>query len=102
MWVAYTKTGEKFTEGEHTWKDVRKKDIVKLESFFASQHIVVDIPEGMSPVMFNTGEAIMTLAGGETPVRQISQAIGYSDGEKEYYYRISLDGINKEIGTAIH
>jgi len=98
MWVAYTKTGEKFTEGEHTWKDAREKDVIKLESFFASQYISIDIPEGMLPVMFNTGEAIMT----STLVRQISQAIGYSDGEKEYYYRISPDGINKEIGPAIH
>jgi hypothetical protein len=48
--------------------------------------------------MFNTGEIVL---GGK--VKQLSQAIGWSDGEKEYYIRIDNDGKKTtEVGEVIH
>jgi len=101
MWIAYTKDGTKYTEGLHRWIDVRDKNIWKLESHIGGQQISVEIPENTSPVMFNTGETI--LSGNTQNNQQISQSIGYSDGKCEYYTRIFTNGvIQEETGPVIH
>ncbi len=101
MWIAYAKDGTKYTEELHRWIDVRDKDICKLESHIGGQQIIVEIPENTLPIMFNTGETL--ISGNTQNNRQISQAIGYSDGGSEYYTRIFTNGvIQEETGPVIH
>lgn len=97
MWIAYTKE-QTFNEAASTWPEAKKHDIIALECHYAGKTEKIFIPDGCDPVVFNTGTIVL---GGR--VKQLSQAIGWSDGEKEYYIRISNDGEKTtEVGEVVH
>lgn len=126
MWKAYAKDGKIYQEGTDKWAFVRNKEIVRLECSFGSTTKTITIPIGCQPVFFNTGEAI--IRSGKSVKKQrmpqkkrltvrsngrlrltvqkthiLSQSIGYSNGEKEIFLRISSNGdVSREEGIIIH